>query len=70
MKERLSLKAAISAALLATLAGCSTTNETTEYVPGWQPDTTYKVTILHTNDHHGRFWHNKYGEYGMAARKP
>ncbi len=69
MKERLSLKAAISAALLATLAGCSTTNETTEYVPGWQPDTTYKVTILHTNDHHGRFWHNKYGEYGMAARK-
>ena len=28
-----------------------------------------KVTILHTNDHHGRFWHNRHGEYGMAARK-
>ncbi|EOD77225.1 UDP-sugar hydrolase [Grimontia indica] len=69
MKERLSLKAAISAALLATLAGCSTTSETTEVVPGWQPDTTYKVTILHTNDNHGRFWHNRHGEYGMAARK-
>lgn len=69
MKERLSLKAAISAALLATLAGCSTTSEMTKVVPGWQPDTTYKVTILHTNDNHGRFWHNRHGEYGMAARK-
>ncbi|PIE42464.1 MAG: bifunctional UDP-sugar hydrolase/5'-nucleotidase [Gammaproteobacteria bacterium] len=35
----------------------------------WQPDKAYQLTILHTNDHHGRFWHNKYGEYGMAARK-
>lgn len=29
---------------------------------------TYKLTILHTNDHHGRFWSNKEGEYGLAAR--
>lgn len=29
---------------------------------------TYKLTILHTNDHHGRFWSNKDGEYGLAAR--
>lgn len=29
---------------------------------------TYKVTILHTNDHHGRFWPNKEGELGLAAR--
>ncbi len=28
-----------------------------------------KLTILHTNDHHGRFWKNSDGEYGMAARK-
>ena len=28
-----------------------------------------KVTILHTNDNHGRFWRNRRGEYGMAARK-
>ncbi len=28
-----------------------------------------KLTILHTNDHHGRFWPNADGEYGMAARK-
>lgn len=28
-----------------------------------------KFTVLHTNDHHGRFWENSKGEYGMAARK-
>ncbi len=28
-----------------------------------------KLTILHTNDHHGRFWVNSDGEGGMAARK-
>ena len=28
-----------------------------------------KLTVLHTNDHHGRFWTNGDGEYGMAARK-
>lgn len=27
-----------------------------------------KLTILHTNDHHGRFWENRDGEYGLAAR--
>ncbi|MDK1287828.1 bifunctional UDP-sugar hydrolase/5'-nucleotidase UshA [Pseudoalteromonas umbrosa] len=31
-------------------------------------DTQY-LTVLHTNDNHGRFWHNESGEYGMAARK-
>jgi 5'-nucleotidase/UDP-sugar diphosphatase len=29
---------------------------------------TYKLTILHTNDHHGHFWPNKEGELGLAAR--
>lgn len=28
-----------------------------------------KLTILHTNDNHGRFWRNEQGEYGMSARK-
>lgn len=28
-----------------------------------------RLTILHTNDHHGRFWPNENGEYGLAARK-
>ena len=27
------------------------------------------LTILHTNDHHGRFWTNADGEGGLAARK-
>ena len=42
------------------LAGCSTTPA---------PRGPLKLTILHTNDHHGRFWPNGDGEYGMAARK-
>jgi len=33
------------------------------------PRAPLKLTILHTNDHHGRFWPNADGEYGMAARK-
>ena len=36
---------------------------------GPQKDKTYQLTVLHTNDHHGRFWQNSDGEYGMAARK-
>lgn len=33
------------------------------------PRAPLKLTVLHTNDHHGRFWTNADGEYGMAARK-
>ena len=36
---------------------------------GPEKDTTYRITVMHTNDHHGRFWKNSDGEYGMAARK-
>ena len=32
-------------------------------------DKEFRLTILHTNDHHGRFWKNKDGEFGMSARK-
>ncbi len=35
----------------------------------WQQDRTYRFTILHTNDHHGHFWYNAQGEYGLAAQK-
>ncbi|KFF72406.1 5'-nucleotidase [Pectobacterium brasiliense] len=35
----------------------------------WEKDKTYDITILHTNDHHGHFWHNDHGEYGLAAQK-
>jgi 5'-nucleotidase / UDP-sugar diphosphatase len=47
-------------ALAALLAGCASTPA---------PRAPLKLTILHTNDHHGRFWPNADGEYGMAARK-
>ena len=46
------------------LAGCSSLVST-----GPERDKTYRVTVMHTNDHHGRFWKNRDGEYGMAARK-
>jgi 5'-nucleotidase/UDP-sugar diphosphatase len=35
----------------------------------WEKDTVYPITVLHTNDHHGHFWHNDNGEYGLAAQK-
>ena len=46
-------------ALAALLASCASV----------APRAPLKLTILHTNDHHGRFWTNADGEYGMAARK-
>ncbi|HCE2073509.1 TPA: bifunctional UDP-sugar hydrolase/5'-nucleotidase [Vibrio parahaemolyticus] len=64
MNQRLIIKTALSAAILASLAGCAL-----QPAHEWNADTTYKLTVLHTNDHHGRFWQNKHGEYGMAARK-
>ena len=44
------------------MAGCANLGRYT-------PDKTYAITVMHTNDHHGRFWKNADGEYGMAARK-
>lgn len=35
----------------------------------WKENQSYQFTILHTNDHHGRFWQNEIGEYGLAAQK-
>ena len=51
----------LSALLLSACAGTG--------VSTFEKDKTYNITILHTNDHHGRFWKNGDGEYGMAARK-
>lgn len=60
--KKLLLPASLSFAAVA-LAGCAMLG------PSYEPDTDYHLTILHTNDHHGRFWRNDDGEYGMAARK-
>lgn len=53
----------LSLGLAIALSGCALMG------PSYEPDTDYHLTILHTNDHHGRFWRNDDGEYGMAARK-
>lgn len=52
----------LSLGLIAVLAGCAVPS-------GVSKGKTYKITIMHTNDHHGHFWQNSDGEYGMAARK-
>ncbi len=67
MKQRLFAKTILTAALLAVLSGCATS--TADTATKWDADKTYRITILHTNDNHGRFWQNQNGEYGMAARK-
>ena len=55
---------------LATLTGLGLiTTQVSAEGPQWDKDKSYKLTILHTNDNHGRFWNNRHGEYGMAARK-
>lgn len=48
----------------AAVAGCANAP-----LNGPEKDKTYRITVLHTNDQHGRFWKNGDGEYGMAARK-
>ena len=50
----------LAAASVALIAGCALT-------PAQRAP--LKLTVLHTNDHHGRFWPNSDGEYGLAARK-
>ncbi|ECA2970649.1 bifunctional UDP-sugar hydrolase/5'-nucleotidase [Salmonella enterica subsp. enterica serovar Napoli] len=57
------LKRGVALALLATFA------LTTQPAQAYEKDKTYKITILHTNDHHGHFWRSEYGEYGLAAQK-
>lgn len=52
-------------AVLLALAGCASVGT----APPQPPAGVVKLTVLHTNDHHGRFWKNSDGEYGMAARK-
>ncbi len=35
----------------------------------YEKDKTYKITILHTNDHHGHFWRSEYGRIWPVAQK-
>lgn len=52
----------ISILLMAFIVSCSQLSQETK-------SKVHYLTVLHTNDNHGRFWHNEHGEYGMAARK-
>lgn len=58
------IRSALLAFSLSFLAACSSSAPTTPQV-----DTPKHITILHTNDHHGRFWHNNHDEYGLSAQK-
>ena len=58
---KLAVTGSVISLVLGLLVGCAS--------PAPERGKTYRITILHTNDHHGRFWKNSDGEYGMAARK-
>ncbi|GAB3486681.1 5'-nucleotidase C-terminal domain-containing protein [Marinomonas epiphytica] len=50
---------------LLSLVGCASVQN---YQPNWESGKEYKLTLIHTSDHHGHFWQSEQGEYGMAAR--
>ncbi len=58
------MKFAVVSLAVALLGACAAPSS-----PGPEKNKTYRITVMHTNDHHGRFWKNADGEYGMAARK-
>ncbi|HHF3197195.1 TPA: bifunctional UDP-sugar hydrolase/5'-nucleotidase UshA [Vibrio diabolicus] len=60
-------KSLLVMAVGAALAGCGSDSDNSP-VTCETTDSCTKFTVLHTNDNHGRFWHNSDGEYGMAAR--
>jgi len=66
------IKGLVATAVLVALTGCGSDNDDTKPLPATCAEAGEACTIftvLHTNDNHGRFFENKYGEYGMAARK-
>ncbi len=66
MKQKQFARSVCGGVLIAALSGCASEAKVES---SWQEDDIYRFTVLHTNDHHGRFWSNSQGEYGMAARK-
>ncbi|MGD9451505.1 hypothetical protein PBOIBFNE_01161 [Escherichia coli] len=48
------LQRGVALALLTTFTLAS------ETALAYEQDKTYKITVLHTNDHHGHFWRNEY----------
>ena len=66
LNKKLSLLVILSLFSVNSFAAVATKQST---APAWEKDKSYSFTILHTNDHHGRFWQNDIGEYGLAAQK-
>ncbi|MGL5390034.1 MAG: metallophosphoesterase, partial [Shewanella sp.] len=60
------IKGSLALTVLTALTGC---NSSANGVITPCTENVCKLTILHTNDTHGRFWHNAENEYGMAAQK-
>ncbi|GGI98506.1 bifunctional metallophosphatase/5'-nucleotidase [Shewanella hanedai] len=70
--KNLLIKGLVATSVLAALTGCGSDDNDAPVKPttcaeAGEACTTF--TLLHTNDNHGRFWENRHGEYGMAARK-
>lgn len=64
------IKGLVATAVLAALAGCNNSDDDKVPTTCAEAGSACKTfTVLHTNDNHGRFWHNKDGEYGLAAQK-
>ncbi|NUF26668.1 bifunctional UDP-sugar hydrolase/5'-nucleotidase UshA [Gilliamella sp. ESL0254] len=66
LNKKISLLVVLGLFSVNAIAAASTIQSTT---PSWEKNKPYQFTILHTNDHHGRFWQNDIGEYGLAAQK-
>ncbi len=64
MHRGLKLFAATTLAL--SVSACSFLQQQPETT--YVQDKTYKLTVLHTNDNHGRFWQDRKGRWGMSAR--
>ncbi|MGL4530498.1 MAG: bifunctional UDP-sugar hydrolase/5'-nucleotidase, partial [Citrobacter freundii] len=60
------IKGSVALAVRAALTGCNI-SKNDSVAPC--TENVCKLTILHTNDTHGRFWNNAENEYGMAAQK-
>ena len=68
--SKMLMKGILASAVLAALVGCNSDDDVKVPTTCAEAGSECKIfTVLHTNDNHGRFWENKDGEYGMAARK-
>ena len=71
--NKILLKGLVATAVVTALTACgSDNNDDNKYIStacAEAGDACTIFTVIHTNDNHGRFWANKDGEYGMAARK-